>query len=84
VGSVFIGRDALPGRLTNAGRNRGGRFQFTVNGDVGANLEVQSSTNLVDWVGMTNYLNQGGSFLFDDPGSTNHPMRFYRAWPKDN
>jgi hypothetical protein len=44
-----------------------------------ANFEARMSTNLVDWVPLTNVLSlTNGMLQFQDPGSTNDPMRFYR------
>jgi hypothetical protein len=44
-----------------------------------ANLQVQASTNLVDWVTLPNALSlTNGVIELQDPGATNFPMRFYR------
>jgi hypothetical protein len=44
-----------------------------------SNLVAQASTNLVDWVTLTNALTlTNGSIHLNDPGSTNSPARFYR------
>jgi subtilase family serine protease len=54
----------------------GGGFQLTVTNDVGANIIIQASTNLVNWV--TVYINLA-PFTFTNLDSTNYQMRFYRA-----
>jgi alpha-tubulin suppressor-like RCC1 family protein/Zn-dependent metalloprotease len=44
-----------------------------------ANFEAQMSTNLMDWVTLTNALSlTNGMLQLQDPSSTNDPMRFYR------
>jgi alpha-tubulin suppressor-like RCC1 family protein len=44
-----------------------------------ANLQVQASTNLMDWVALPGALTlSNGVVQLQDPGSTNSPARFYR------
>ena len=44
-----------------------------------ANLQVQVSTNLVDWLTLSNALVlTNGAIQLQDAGATNSPMRFYR------
>ena len=45
--SVVVAPITLP--LLNALSTEGGQFGFTVNGDVGPDYSIQSSTNLLDW-----------------------------------
>ena len=59
---------SLPG-LTNG-------FQLTVNGDSSFPTIVQASTNLVNWV---NLFTSTPPFIYTNFGTTNYPMRFYRA-----
>jgi hypothetical protein len=43
------------------------------------NLQAQTSSNLFDWVPMTNSLMlTNGTLLLTDPDATNHPSRYYR------
>jgi hypothetical protein len=43
------------------------------------NLQPQASSNLFDWVPMTNSLIlTNGTLLLTDPDATNHPSRYYR------
>jgi len=45
-----------------------------------ANLEVQVSTNLVDWATLPDALTlTNGAIQLQDTGATNQPMRFYRT-----
>jgi len=44
-----------------------------------ANLQVQASTNLVDWMTLSNALVlTNGAIQLQDPDATNSPMRYYR------
>ncbi len=44
-----------------------------------ANIEVQASTNLLDWVTLPNALSlTNGTLLLQDSGQTNYATRFYR------
>jgi hypothetical protein len=44
-----------------------------------AGFEVQASTNLLDWITLTNACSlTNGLLLLHDPGSARHPQRFYR------
>ena len=57
----------------------GGGVQFTLMGGVGQAYTVQASTNLVNWVAITNLVLATGSGQFTDYPVTNCPQRFYRA-----
>ena len=57
----------------------GGGVQFTLTGGVGQSYTVQASTNLVDWVAVTNMVLSSGSAQFIEYAVTNYPQRFYRA-----
>ncbi len=51
-------------------------------GDV-ANFQVRASTNLTDWLTLTNKLElTNGLLILRDPDSTNYPARFYRVIEK--
>lgn len=63
--------------LTDAG---GGRFTFGLGSDVGLDIRILASTNLVEgnWQMLTN----AAGFYFYDPDATNYPLRYYRLmWP---
>jgi hypothetical protein len=57
----------------------GGGVQLTLTGGVGQTYTVQASTNLVNWVAITNLVLATGSGQFTDYSVTNSPQRFYRA-----
>jgi len=67
-----------PSSLTNAVVLSNGSFQFTLTGAAGGNYEIQASTNLVDWVTLTN-APFSGSATFNDTTATNFTRRFYRG-----
>jgi hypothetical protein len=54
-----------------------GQLQLQGSGDAGYFI-VQSSSNLTDWLDVTNILGAEGSFQYVD-WVTNLPQRFYRA-----
>ncbi len=51
-------------------------FQLTITNDAGANIIIQASTNLFNWVPVTTNLSP---FTFTNFDTTNYQMRFYRA-----
>jgi uncharacterized repeat protein (TIGR02543 family) len=55
-----------------------GRFQFTFNGDARVNYAIEASTNLHDWIVLTNFSSPDGILEFTDP-EPNLEKRFYRA-----
>ncbi|MEO5803498.1 MAG: immunoglobulin domain-containing protein [Verrucomicrobiota bacterium] len=56
-----------------------GRFQLVASGGTNFAYTIEASTNLVNWLPLTNIFNQTGTFEFTDDAATNHPYRFYRA-----
>jgi sugar lactone lactonase YvrE len=56
----------------------GAGMQLTVNGDMGYAYWIDSGTNLVDWVAVTNIVNTYGSLDVILPPATNSPHQFYR------
>jgi uncharacterized repeat protein (TIGR01451 family) len=62
-----------PHLATGAG-NHG--FQLTITNDAGANIIIQASTNLFNWVPVCTNLSP---FTFTNFDTTNYQMRFYRA-----
>jgi len=67
-----------PTFTTNATMLPNGSFQFTLTGPAGGTYEIQASTNLTDWVVLTN-APFGGVVAFTDPAAINYPRRFYRG-----
>jgi hypothetical protein len=45
----------------------------------GFNYEVEASTNLVNWISITNFASTNSPFSFSDPQTPNFKQRFYRA-----
>jgi hypothetical protein len=62
------------GRLNSAGQ-----FEFSFTGVANASYSLETSTNLIQWVSLTNFVHTGSPLLITDPGWTNFPRRFYRA-----
>jgi hypothetical protein len=58
-----------------------GGFQFNFNADVGRYYQVLASTNLADWLVLTNAAAPGSNVLFIDPAAADYPQRFYLARP---
>jgi len=81
-------RVAVPARLSHPVLLPGDQIQLLFDDADGgallttndlATFSVQASTNLVDWVAITNVLTlTNGSMIFQD-ALTNHPRRFYRV-----
>ncbi len=58
--------------------NSNGQIQIGLNGDSGVLFAIEVSTNLADWVTLTNVFNASGSSVFFDM-SGDSPAKFYRA-----
>jgi hypothetical protein len=81
-------RVLVPQRLTGPRLLPDGNFVFSAGdadgglllpGDL-TTLEMEASTNLMNWVTLPNTLAlTNGSLIFRDPQRTNYPTRFYRA-----
>jgi hypothetical protein len=54
-------------------------FRFTIIGDAGQKLEVQTSTNLTHWIPEGSVTNLDGRFEVVAPWSSTEPRRYYRA-----
>ena len=73
---------ALPAAHINSPqRGAGGNFQFDFSGELARRYDIQASTNLADWISLTNLLLTVAPTTFSDPAATNHPRRFYRVVP---
>ena len=73
---VLVG--AAP-QLSSAFFLPGGQFQLDLAANVGRRCEVSASTNLADWVPLTNLIMTEPALLVIDPAATDFPRRFYRA-----
>jgi hypothetical protein len=57
-----------------------GTFRITVHGVAGRNYEIQASSNLQSWTGLTMLTaDSNGDLEYVDPQSSTLPHRFYRA-----
>ncbi len=65
---------ASPKVLTNK------TFQFRISGTTGSVIRIEQSTNLSSWLFLSNLTILSNPVTFTDPGATNLPKRFYRAW----
>ncbi len=74
--SVLVG--AAP-QLSSAFFLPGGQFQLDLAAGVGRRCEVSASTNLTDWVALTNLIMTEPALLVLDPAAGSFPQRFYRA-----
>ena len=65
--------------ITDFQRLSNGIFTLRFYGEPGTNYVVQASTNLVDWLTLTNFLRYDGVFRYDDADAGSLGRRFYRA-----
>ena len=66
-------------RLAGQGRFQTNQFHLSLTTPLGAILQVQSSTNLADWLPLALLTNLTGSVEFNDPAPPAQPQRFYRV-----
>jgi hypothetical protein len=52
---------------------------LVLQGPVGSKYVIQASTNLLNWIPITNFVSTNSSFYFNDQQTTNYDQRFYRA-----
>ena len=64
--------------LSGAGRRAGG-WQFNLQITGGASGLIQSSTNLMDWETITNFIGTNTTINFCDPQTNSFAQKFYRA-----
>jgi hypothetical protein len=56
-----------------------GQFQVRFNGQAGGNYTLQGSTDLSQWVGITNLIvPANGTYQVQDPAASTFQRRFYR------
>jgi hypothetical protein len=56
-----------------------GSFQFTFLGQANANYFIEGTTNLINWLPITNVVNSPGPVHISDPEASLVPLRFYRV-----
>ena len=54
-------------------------LDLTLNGFAGISYRIDGSTNLRDWVTVTNFVSTNSITPFRDSSATNQPWKFYRA-----
>lgn len=57
----------------------GSQVRLVLSGPAGGGVTLQRSSNLVDWLLVTNLVNANGTLQFNDTVATNVPQRFYRT-----
>jgi len=54
-------------------------LSLMLHGYIGSNYVIEASTDLLNWVPVTNFAIINSPFYFTDPTATNYQWRFYRA-----
>jgi Immunoglobulin domain len=57
----------------------GSYVQMILSGEPGSNYAIEGSSNLLNWVQITNLIMGNSTMQFTDDSGTNNPLRFYRA-----
>lgn len=65
--------------ITRLRRAANGDFQFSVNTQRGRCYVIESTTNFFDWLVIGTHRSLGAIWDFEDAGSANVPLRFYRV-----
>jgi hypothetical protein len=68
-----------PLRFDPAGLLSQNPVRLALSGEPGKNVTVRRSSNLVNWVVLTNLVNSNGIVEFTDPSASTAAQRFYRA-----
>jgi hypothetical protein len=70
----------VPFGVTGTIQQAGNIFQLQFSATAGASYTIQASSNLVDWIILTNFVPvTTGTFQFNDLTATNYPQHFYRV-----
>ena len=77
----FVSSQTLALRLAFGAGSPPGKnsLEFDLQISPGMNGRIEASTNLVDWVTLTNFVGTGITLHFRDAATTNFDHRFYRA-----
>ena len=75
---AVLDSNAPPFGVTNW-KVEGGRFALSAPDTDGAEIQIDASTNLQNWVPIATNAVSGGTFTFSDLIATNSRNRFYRA-----
>jgi hypothetical protein len=71
-------RAAIPGFLEPVGRTAEGFFRFWIHGQKGVKYAVEYTTDFQEWPSLGEYVNEAGSFLFEDDQADGDRYRYYR------
>lgn len=71
-------RTSIPGILEPVGRNSQGYFTFKVHGQKGVKYSVDVTSDFRTWDSLGEYLNNEGTFVFEDTTSDQFRFGFYR------
>jgi hypothetical protein len=66
-------------RVSEAKINDDGSFELMVHGSIGSGYLLQSSSDLVNWVGVCQFTCTNSPVWVQAPASTNSAQRFYRV-----
>jgi hypothetical protein len=80
-GAKILALDAsdIHPRFVSCAMQSDGRFQFSIFAATGQNYVIEASTNLADWITLTNFTGTNTALQFIDPDTANLDRRFYRA-----
>jgi hypothetical protein len=80
-GAKILALDAsdIHPRFVSCAMQSDGQFQFSIFAATGQNYLIEASTNLWDWITLTNFTGTNTALQFTDPDAVNLDRRFYRA-----
>jgi len=78
-GLARLNGDPRPFRLEAPSPLGDGRWQLMLHGESQAHYGIEVSTNLADWLSLTNFVSNGPTTPVVDVDSAPFPRRFYRA-----
>jgi uncharacterized delta-60 repeat protein len=78
-GLARLNGDHLASHLDPPRRMGNGQFQVVFYGENQAQYALLASSNLVDWISITNFTASSGAMPIVDPTASPPPKRFYRA-----
>jgi uncharacterized delta-60 repeat protein len=78
-GVVRLNGDPFRPLLSQPARLGNGTFRLTFTGEAGTNYALQASSNLLDWVLVTNFVGSNSPQPLTDASTTNLSKRYYRA-----
>ncbi len=70
---------SVPLQFTSIAALPDGKVSLGLTGDPGFSLQLQTSTNLLDWAALTNLLNPTGTLSFTNEPAAGVPYQFFRA-----